>query len=189
MDYNQIEEEKQKLERLLLGEGGFFEHMSDEQKDAFGEAIKLIARLQVYELLGEVGKNGFSVGLNLDNFNIGEMLKNLIVVKPNTPSMGYEMPPSYCGNCHQDPCMCSTESVNGDPTTQQFYDCVNCGLTPCVCEPEYKDENQMELPLSTDTTYNDPAMMVEDSELSEDDKDGVGMEYPMSGDTMGGDTA
>jgi hypothetical protein len=155
MDYNEIEQDKKRLDeisQLLFGEGGFFAGMPDDQKEAFGEGIRLLAKMQILETVGDFGKSGVSVGLNLDNFNIGEMLKNLIVIKPNMPVYDEPIaePTSYvkpvCGACMCEPCMCAIEPVKCDPMSPKFYDCVNCGSTPCVCAPEY-DPTQTALPL------------------------------------------
>jgi len=207
MDYNEIEQDKKRLEELgilLLGEGGFFEHMPEDQKEAFGEAIKLLAKIQILETVGDFGKSGVSVGLNLDNFNIGEMLKNLIVIKPNAPTAadngmyngGYNACPNCnmnpcmcnqtyvkppCGACMCEPCMCAGEPESYDPMAPKYYDCVNCGSTPCVCAPEYDpamDAAYIDPMSATDSTmYVDPAMMTDPAYYD------PAMMPPMSGDT------
>ena len=183
MDYNEIEQDKKRLDeisQLLFGEGGFFAGMPDDQKEAFGDGIRLLAKMQILETVGDFGKSGVSVGLNLDNFNIGEMLKNLIVIKPNMPTYDNPIvePTSYvkpaCGACMCEPCMCANEPDIYNPMSPKYYDCVNCGLTPCVCPPEYDpmmmegintsrsdiDEYATKDPAMYDPAMYDPAMVV-----------------------------
>ena len=162
-----LEEKKQKLEeygKLLLGEGGFFESMPEDQKDAFGEALMLMAEIKAYEIIQEHIGGGFEINLNLPSIDLG----NLISINPKPvyrEEEHYEMPPSYCGGCHQDPCMCNNEP----------WKCDGCQNEHCTCE--VNDPAQMEM----DMTYEEP--MVEEAVEEEVMEDGT-YEEPMVEESM-----
>lgn len=126
MDYSKIEQDTKRLHeitQLLFGEGGFFADMSDNQKGAFGEYIRLLTKIQTLETVGDSCQV-----CGTDTCN------NKKYIKP------------MCGACMCEPCMCFIEPAICDPMSLKYYDCVNCGSTPCVCTPE-SNPNQTKLPL------------------------------------------
>lgn len=132
MDTQAQKEKLDQIGKILLGPGGFFESMPEDQKDMFGEAIMIMAKLAAHEMIQEQIGGGFEINLNLASINLDKLFN--ISPKPFYREEPYrdggQMPPSGCGNCGQNPCMC-------DNQYKPSYGCPSCGSDPCMCNMSY----------------------------------------------------
>ena len=134
-----IEQKKQQLDeygKILLGPGGFFENMPEDQKDVFGDALMLIAEIKAHEMIQEQMGGGFEINLNLPSINLDNLFS--INPKPSYKEEYHHEENHYgCGNCGQDPCMCQPEGE---------WKCDACGSNPCMCGgQEYHNEEMAEI--------------------------------------------
>jgi len=132
-----IEQKKQQLDeygKILLGAGGFFESMPEDQKDVFGNALALMAEIKAYEIIQEQMGGGFEINLNLQSIDLGKLFTV-------TPRPVYEDYSDQCITCKMNPCVCTTDSgllscgaCNSNPC--MCANCINDGCeNGCICEP------------------------------------------------------
>lgn len=125
MELEMLKAKLDELGKVLLAEDGFFAQMPEEQLNAFGEAIKLMARIQTLEVLNEKLSNGFTAKILPVTDYAAEMAKpttdesmmtamppmdymNPEMAKPTTDeSMGSMIP---CPACMSMPCVCGNQS-------------------------------------------------------------------------------
>jgi len=70
MELNEVEAKLEELGKILLADDGFFTQMPKEQFDAFGKAIKLIARIEATKVLHENKSNMICDMVNVFTGNI-----------------------------------------------------------------------------------------------------------------------
>ena len=185
-----IEQEKQKLDQIgqtLLGPGGFFEHMPEDQNEMFGDAIKIMGKIAAIEVIQEHMGGGFEINLNLPSINLGNLFS--INPKPAYKEEYYNEPYNGCGACGSDPCMCNQQPPMGEPNIEMSeVDYItlkeNCELdsTGYLCKELFEGRININTSRSNlDEAYIDPAMM-ENVTTTRSNLDEY-VEKPMSGDT------
>lgn len=163
-----IEQKKQQLEeygKILMGPGGFFEGMPEDQKEIFGKALELIAEMKAYEML----RSGFDININLPSINLG----NLLTVTPRASYHHeyYEEP--YKEEYRPEPEMPAEEYVE-DKMEEPIMDDGTYEMPPME-EPVVEDASMEEPKEEYPAEEMDPAM---DSTYEEEPKD----EEPKEGD-------
>ena len=131
MELNEVEAKLEELGKILLADDGFFTQMPKEQFDAFGKAIKLIARIEATKVLHENKSNMICDMVNVFTGNIrpvavgGEEPMPPMMEEPMPPMMEEPMPPMMvhfkCPNCASEPCMCSNNAPQ-EPTVDKPED-------------------------------------------------------------------
>ena len=124
MELEVLKAKLEELGKILLAEDGFFAQMPKEQLDAFGEAIKLMARIQTLEVLNEKLSNGFIA-------KIMPKIDDVSVMEPiSTTNFGPMMTETHCPKCMAMPCMCVYTPM--EPMMTEAH-CPKCMAMPCMC--------------------------------------------------------
>jgi len=132
MELEVLKAKLEELGKILLAEDGFFAQMPKEQLDAFGEAIKLMARIQTLEVLNEKLSNGFIA-------KIMPKIDDVSVMEPiSTTNFGPMMTETHCPKCMAMPCMCVYTPMEPISTTNiesmnAEIPCPKCMAMPCMC--------------------------------------------------------